>query len=62
VKPRIDYARSGLDAEGIVADLRQRFMEWTGWPANDAGVAPAEEPPKPMPFPREERRLRRAGA
>lgn len=61
VQPRIDYARTGLDAEGIVADLRRRFMEWTGWPANDEG-APAEEPPKPMPFPRAETRLRRAGA
>ncbi len=31
----IDYTKTGLDAAGITEDLRRRFLEWTGWPAND---------------------------
>jgi 1-acyl-sn-glycerol-3-phosphate acyltransferase len=31
----IKYAGTGLTAAKITQDLRQRFMDWTGWPAND---------------------------
>lgn len=31
----IDYSKSGLDSAGITADLRRRFLTWTGWPEND---------------------------
>ncbi|MEM1186332.1 MAG: lysophospholipid acyltransferase family protein [Planctomycetota bacterium] len=34
--PIIDYNDSGLSAREISEDLRQRFLDWTGWPANDA--------------------------
>ncbi len=31
----IDYAGSGLSGVEIAEDLRERYLEWTGWPAND---------------------------
>ena len=31
----VNYAGSGLSASQITRDLRRRFMQWTGWPAND---------------------------
>lgn len=34
-KPTLDYSHSELSAAEIAQDLRQRFMEWTGWPLND---------------------------
>lgn len=34
--PIIDYTDSGMSAKEISEDLRRRFIEWTGWPANDA--------------------------
>ena len=33
--PVVEYAASGLDAEGINADLRRRFAEATGWPTSE---------------------------
>lgn len=33
--PIIDYADTDLRAGGIAEDLRQRFCDWTGWPANE---------------------------
>lgn len=43
-KQPIDYTHSGLSASEISADLRRRYLEWTGWPANDthAGVIPGK--------------------
>lgn len=42
--PPIDYRRSPLAPEAISADLRRRYLDWTGWPANDvhAGVIPGK--------------------
>lgn len=34
--PMVDYANAGISAGEIAGDLRRRFMEATGWPANDA--------------------------
>lgn len=34
-KPVIRYAETDLGAAEIVEDLRGRYLEWTGWPAND---------------------------
>jgi len=34
-KPTLDYSHSDLSAAEIANDLRQRFMEWTGWALND---------------------------
>jgi 1-acyl-sn-glycerol-3-phosphate acyltransferase len=31
----IDYSRTDLTGAEIAEHLRQRFMDWTGWPAND---------------------------
>lgn len=31
----IDYAALNTPPEAIAADLRRRFLIWTGWPAND---------------------------
>lgn len=31
----IDYTTSDLDPIGIANDLRKRYLEWTGWPANN---------------------------
>jgi 1-acyl-sn-glycerol-3-phosphate acyltransferase len=33
--PIVDYAETDLDARGIADDLRARFLDATGWPAND---------------------------
>ncbi|MCW5768398.1 MAG: 1-acyl-sn-glycerol-3-phosphate acyltransferase [Phycisphaeraceae bacterium] len=43
-KQPLDYRGSGLSAEEISADLRRRFVEWTGWPANEihAGLIPGK--------------------
>lgn len=43
-KQPIDYRDSDLSPEEISADLRRRYLEWTGWPANDvhAGVVPGK--------------------
>ncbi|MCW5768400.1 MAG: hypothetical protein KIT19_06930 [Phycisphaeraceae bacterium] len=40
----LDYRGSGLSPEEISADLRRRFVEWTGWPANEihAGLIPGK--------------------
>ncbi|MEX2219285.1 MAG: lysophospholipid acyltransferase family protein [Phycisphaerales bacterium] len=46
-KPLIDYSASGLGHADIAADLRRRYLEWTGWTAADRWqppAAPAEEP------------------
>ncbi len=32
----IDYAGSGLSGVEIAEDLRERYLAWTGWPANNA--------------------------
>ncbi|MAY75604.1 MAG: hypothetical protein CMJ31_12995 [Phycisphaerae bacterium] len=32
----IDYANSDIPADQIAEDLRRRFLNWTGWPANDS--------------------------
>jgi 1-acyl-sn-glycerol-3-phosphate acyltransferase len=40
----IDYAATGMSPDEITADLRRRFMDWTGWPGNDApapGIVPS---------------------
>ena len=37
----IDYEGSGLSAADIAADLRSRYITWTGWPANDTPPDPA---------------------
>lgn len=34
----IRYAGTGLTAGKITRDLRQRFMDWTGWPANECVI------------------------
>jgi 1-acyl-sn-glycerol-3-phosphate acyltransferase len=39
----IDYAASGLSASEIVADLQQRYLEWTGWTLNEKGLRFADE-------------------
>lgn len=39
-KPSIDYTGSGMSAEEIALDLRRRYLEWTGWPANDNPAQP----------------------
>ena len=39
-KPEIDYAGAKLSAEEIAQDLRRRYLEWTGWPANDKPATP----------------------
>lgn len=43
-KQPLDYRGSPLTAEEISADLRRRYLEWTGWPANEvhAGVIPGK--------------------
>jgi 1-acyl-sn-glycerol-3-phosphate acyltransferase len=43
-KQPIDYRESTLTPDEISADLRRRYIEWTGWPANDvhAGVIPGK--------------------
>ncbi len=43
-KQPIDYRESTLTPDEISADLRRRYTEWTGWPANDvhAGVIPGK--------------------
>lgn len=33
--PALDYRDSTLDAQGIAADLRERFRRETGWPLNE---------------------------
>lgn len=38
-KPTLDYSKSDLSPAQIAEDLRRRFMEWTGWPANDEPAA-----------------------
>ncbi|MEM7755128.1 MAG: lysophospholipid acyltransferase family protein [Planctomycetota bacterium] len=54
--PVIDYADSGMSAKEIADDLRQRYLDWTGWPANERTDAWHEETgpgPKsgtPVPF------------
>lgn len=35
VHPVVDYSSRGMDDETIAADLRGRFLDFTGWPAND---------------------------
>jgi len=58
--PVIDYADSGMSAREIADDLRARYLQWTGWPANDAAEPWREEngsAPKsgsPVPFADEE--------
>ena len=45
--PVIDYSDSKLSAREIAEDLRARYLEWTGWPANndpDPGVSPPGAP------------------
>lgn len=37
----IDYADSGLSAAKIAQDLHDRYLSWTGWPANDNPPDPA---------------------
>lgn len=34
--PVIDYRGRGMSADEIAADLRRRYLEWTGWPPNPA--------------------------
>lgn len=34
-KPLIHYEDTGLAPDEIASDLRERFLEWTGWPANN---------------------------
>jgi len=43
-KQPIDYRHSTLTPDEISADLRRRYLDWTGWPANDthAGVIPGK--------------------
>ncbi len=43
-KQPIDYRATSLTPDEISADLRRRYLEWTGWPANDvhAGVIPGK--------------------
>lgn len=43
-KQPIDYRDSTLTPDEISADLRRRYLEWTGWPANEvhAGVIPGK--------------------
>ena len=54
--PVIDYAETDLSAKEIAEDLRRRFLDWTGWPANEREDAWLEENgpgPKtgtPIPF------------
>lgn len=36
VLPVVDYGESGLSAREIAADLRRRFIDATGWEANDS--------------------------
>lgn len=36
-EPIIDYAGTAMSAEEIAADLRERYLAWTGWAANDVG-------------------------
>jgi len=38
-KPPLDYSHSEMSAAEIAKDLRQRFMEWTGWGLNDEPAA-----------------------
>lgn len=46
----IDYADSGLTPDEIALDLRQRYLAWTGWKANDMGNLPGEtDAPTPTP-------------
>lgn len=44
-KPPIDYRGSKLSAEDISADLRRRYLEWTGWPPADRQKSPAPTAP-----------------
>lgn len=44
-KPAIDYAADELAHADPADDLRARFMQWTGWPANDG---PAPRPGNPQ--------------
>lgn len=43
-KQPLDYRSTTLTPDEISADLRRRYIEWTGWPANDvhAGVIPGK--------------------
>jgi 1-acyl-sn-glycerol-3-phosphate acyltransferase len=43
-KQPLDYRNSTLTPEEISADLRRRYLEWTGWPANEthAGLLPGK--------------------
>jgi len=38
-KPTIEYG-DALGPDEIARDLRRRYMDWTGWPANDQGPRP----------------------
>jgi 1-acyl-sn-glycerol-3-phosphate acyltransferase len=44
IKPMLDYSKSGMKAADIADDLRRRYLEWTGWPANDAAKHVPGEP------------------
>ena len=43
-KQPLDYRGTSLTPDEISADLRRRYIEWTGWPANEshAGVIPGK--------------------
>lgn len=40
VMPAIDYTATQLRSHEIAEDLRRRYVEWTGWPANEGPGAP----------------------
>ncbi|MEZ6242016.1 MAG: lysophospholipid acyltransferase family protein [Phycisphaerales bacterium] len=44
----VDYAESGLSGVEIADDLRRRYLDWTGWPANDRSQREADvtHPPR----------------
>jgi 1-acyl-sn-glycerol-3-phosphate acyltransferase len=44
IMPPIDYDGSGLSAAEIADDLRERYVEWTGWPRVEQNGGQAREP------------------
>jgi 1-acyl-sn-glycerol-3-phosphate acyltransferase len=46
-KPLIDYGASALSAAQIADDLRNRYLEWTGWPPGERKPAATGRPGNP---------------